>query len=66
MSLVRTLTRFATSPQGRRAIDQARTRLDTPENRRKLTELVGRARKSGSASPTAAPAPARRRTPPWP
>ena len=50
MSLVRKITRFATSPQGRQAIDQARARLDTPENRRRATELVRRARRGGTGS----------------
>ncbi|HVF32387.1 MAG TPA: hypothetical protein VM933_05045 [Acidimicrobiales bacterium] len=48
MSLVRKITRFAASPQGRQAIDAARTRLDTPENRRRLTGMLNR-RKSGGA-----------------
>ena len=42
MSLVRKLASFATSPQGRRTINQARTKLDTPENRRKLAGLLDR------------------------
>jgi hypothetical protein len=42
MSLARTLAKFATSPQGRRTINQARTKLDTPENRRKLSGLLNR------------------------
>lgn len=50
MSLVRTITRFATSPQGRRALEQARTRLDTPENRERLTQLVSRGRGRGGAA----------------
>ena len=44
MSLVRKIASFARSPQGRKAIDQARTRLDTPENRKKVTSALGRAR----------------------
>jgi hypothetical protein len=60
MSLVRKLTRFAASPQGRRAIDQARTKLDTPENRRKLTDLVGRARGGTGSAGGAAARPPRR------
>lgn len=42
MSLLRKAVSFATSPQGRRAIDKARNKLDTPENRRKLSGLLGR------------------------
>ncbi len=52
MSLARTLAKFATSPQGRRTINQARTKLDTPENRRKLSGLLNRggaARGTGGA-----------------
>ena len=51
MRLVSKLTRFATSPQGRRAIDQARTKLDTPENRRRVTDLIGRRGAGGAAKP---------------
>ena len=60
MSLVRKLASFATSPQGRRAIDQARTRLDTPQNREKLSTALGRVRSTKgrpAASPTTPPAP---------
>lgn len=55
MSLVRSITRFASSPQGRRAIQQARTRLDTPENREKLSQLVSRGRGRGGAGTTRRP-----------
>ncbi len=56
MSLVRKLASFATSPQGRRTINQARTKLDTPENRRKLTGLLNRGgstRSTGTTTTTA-------------
>ena len=46
MSLINKVAKFASSPQGRRAIQQARTRLDTPENRQRVTEAVGRVRSS--------------------
>lgn len=44
MSLITKVAKFASSPQGRRAIQQARTRLDTPENRQRVTEAVSRVR----------------------
>lgn len=50
MSILRRAANFARSPQGRRAIDQARTRLDTPENRRRLTQTVERVRSRGTGS----------------
>ena len=52
MSLVRKIASFATSPQGRRTINQARTKLDTPENRRKLSGLLNRGQ-SGRGAGTA-------------
>lgn len=59
MSLISKVAKFASSPQGRRAIQQARTRLDTPENRQRLNEAVGRVRSSRTgrgAAPTDGPA----------
>ena len=53
MSLVRKLASFATSPQGRRTIETARTKLDTPANRKKLSGLLNR----GGAAGTKAPGP---------
>lgn len=50
MSLLRRAAQFARSPQGRRAIEQARTRLDTPENRKRLAQTVDRVR-SGRGGP---------------
>lgn len=47
MSLLRRAAQFARSPQGRRAIEQARTRLDTPENRQRVTQTIDRVRSSG-------------------
>lgn len=38
------VARFVKSPQGRQAIDRARTWYETPENRRKVGELVGKVR----------------------
>ena len=52
MSLVSKIARFAASPQGRRSIDQARTKLDTPENRQRLTEMLGKVRGGGAARDT--------------
>ena len=52
MSLVSKIARFAASPQGRRTIEQARTKLDTPENRQRVTEALGRVR-SGRSGRTA-------------
>ena len=62
MSLVRKLASFATSPQGRRTINQARTKLDTPQNRQKLSGLLNRSRSGGTTGGTAAtPRPPARR-----
>lgn len=60
MSLVSKIARFASSPQGRRTIEQARTKLDTPENRKRITEAIGRVRGGGTgrtASPTSSTPP---------
>lgn len=48
MSLVSKIARLAASPQGRRTIDQARTKLDTPENRQRVTDLLGKMRQGGA------------------
>ena len=45
---LKAITRFARSPQGQKAIRDARAKLDTPENRRKATEALGRLRGGGS------------------
>jgi hypothetical protein len=47
MSLVSKIARFATSPKGRRAIEEARTKLDTPENRQRVTDALGKVRGRG-------------------
>ncbi len=57
MSLARKIASFVTSPQGRRTIQQARTRLDTPENRKRLSGVIGKAR--GVSAPPTKSAPAR-------
>lgn len=44
---IRQITKFVQSPRGRRMIEDARTKLDTPANRRTLTEAVGRLRSRG-------------------
>lgn len=41
---LKAITDLARSPKGQKAIRDARTRLDTPENRRKATEALGRLR----------------------
>lgn len=46
MSLFRTVAKFASSPQGRRALQQAKQRIDTPENRQKLSDTVSKVRSS--------------------
>lgn len=55
MSLLRRAAQFARSPQGRRAIETARTRLDTPENRQRLTQTIDRVRSSASTRKTPPP-----------
>lgn len=44
MSLLNSVTRFARSEKGRRLTAQARAAAARPENRRKVTEMVGRFR----------------------
>jgi hypothetical protein len=44
---LKALAAFAASPQGRRAIQNARTRIDTPENRKRVTDAVSRIRSRG-------------------
>ena len=62
MSLLRRAAQFARSPQGRRAIQEARTRLDTPENRQRVSETIARVRSSrGRGGATGAPAASDRR-----
>jgi hypothetical protein len=51
MSLARKIASFARSPQGRKAIDEARTRLDTPENRKKVTSAFGKVRNKPKPQP---------------
>jgi hypothetical protein len=43
--------RFATSPQGRRLIQQAKTAAAKPENRAKLDQLVSNVRRKGGQPP---------------
>ena len=46
-SLMSRISKFARSPQGRRAAEQAKQYASKPENRRKIEQLRGRfARKS--------------------
>ena len=47
-SLISRISKFARSPQGRRAAEQAKQFAAKPENRRKIEQLRGRlGRKSG-------------------
>jgi hypothetical protein len=41
------ITKFVQSPQGRKALQDARTKLDTPENRKRVTDTVNRLRSRG-------------------
>jgi hypothetical protein len=41
------ITKFVQSPKGRKMLQDARTKLDTPENRRKVTDTVSRLRSRG-------------------
>lgn len=50
---IRQITKFVTSPQGRRMVQDARTRLDTPENRKKVEEAVSRLRARQGGQPPA-------------
>ena len=44
---LKAITDFARSPKGQKAIRDARTKLDTPENRKKVMDLVQRRKASG-------------------
>ena len=50
MKLLSKITQLAKSPQGRKAIGDARARFDTPANRAKLQDLLGKARGRGGRS----------------
>jgi hypothetical protein len=50
MSLLRKVTNFATSPSGRRAIREAQRRLDTPQNRSRVSSMLSR-RRGGAPGP---------------
>lgn len=50
MKLLRTVTDFARSPRGKQLVRQARA-LDTPANRRKAGQLLGRVRGRGTRPP---------------
>jgi hypothetical protein len=54
MNLLKKAADFARSPQGRKAIADARTKYDTPANRRRVTDALSRFR-GGSARRPAAP-----------
>ncbi len=41
---LKAITDFARSPKGQRMLRDARTKIDTPENRRKVQDLVQRRR----------------------
>jgi hypothetical protein len=47
MSLFSKVSRFARSPQGRRAVGQAKRFAAKPENRRKLEQLRARVARKG-------------------
>lgn len=55
MSLLKSAAAFARSPKGRAAINQAKARLDTPENRQRVTEAVSRVRASRTGARRSAP-----------
>ncbi len=45
---LKAITNFARSPKGQRMLRDAKTKLDTPENRRKVQDVLQR-RRGGSA-----------------
>ena len=48
---IQQLTKFATSPKGRKMVEDARTKLDPPENRQKLGDAVGKVRSRQGGNP---------------
>ena len=59
MPLMSKIARFVASPQGRRTIEQARRKLDTPENRQRVTDTISKFRngRTGPASVDQPPKP---------
>jgi multisubunit Na+/H+ antiporter MnhG subunit len=51
-TLLAGLVALASSPKGRRMIADARTKYDTPENRKKVGDAISQLRKKGAAQPT--------------
>ena len=50
---LKALAAFAASPQGRRMIKQARARIDTPENRQRLSDTISNVRTRSGQRPAA-------------
>ena len=58
MSLFSKVAKFASSPQGRAAIEKAKSAANDPKNRAKIDGLVGKVKergRGGSAGPTPQP-----------
>lgn len=52
---VKSIAAFVASPQGRRMMKRARARIDTPENRERLSAAVARARGRSSTGAAVRP-----------
>lgn len=48
---IQQLTKLATSPKGRKMIEDARTKLDTPANRKKVADAVEKVRSRQGGNP---------------
>ncbi|MBC7375261.1 MAG: hypothetical protein H7323_14830 [Frankiales bacterium] len=58
MSLFSKVAKFASSPQGRAALDKAKNAANDPKNRAKIDDLVNKVKERGrgsSAGPSAQP-----------
>ena len=56
MSLFSKVAKFASSPQGRAAIEKAKTAATDPKNRAKIDGLVGKVKDKGRGGATPPPA----------
>ena len=57
MSLFSTISRFASSPQGRAAIQKAKDAANDPKNRAKIDEVVAKVRQKGGRGGSGQPRP---------
>ena len=57
MSLFSTISRFASSPQGRAAIQKAKDAANDPKNRAKIDDVVAKVRQKGGRGGPGQPRP---------